>query len=204
MIAKGRFVKGNRREAGKCLSGHFKYMEHRTRTEQETRQDRHIFSEDSDDVKRSEAIDGIMDNTSSSVNYHKIVLSPGQDEPVADWREWTREVMHDLEEHQGKDLHWYAVFHNNTDNPHVHVVVAGAGEDLETGQTEAVKLYPQDYQFIRESGREHSDYEHYRFIRETAQDLDTQDTVGRETLVQFQEREFQLDSAQHGLEGLER
>ncbi len=204
MIAKGRFVKGNRREAGKRLSAHFKYIEHRSRTEQETRQDRHIFREDSDDVKRSEAIDDIMDHTSNSVNYHKIVLSPSQDEPVEDWREWTREVMHDLEEYQGKNLHWYGVFHNNTDNPHVHVVVAGAGEELETDKIEAVKLYPQDYQFIRESGREHSDYEHYRLVRQTAQELDTQDTVGRETIIQSQELDFQLASSQRGLEGLER
>lgn len=204
MIAKGRFVKGNRREAGKRLSAHFKYIEHRTRTEQETRQDRHIFSEDSDYVRRSEAVDDIMDHTSSSVNYHKIVLSPSHNEPVEDWREWTREVMHDLEEYQEKDLHWYAVFHNNTDNPHVHVVVAGAGEDLETGKTEAVRLYPQDYQFIRESGREHSDYEHYQLIRQTAQELDMQDTVGRETVVQSQELDLQRASFQGGLEGLER
>jgi len=204
MIAKGRFVKGNRREAGKRLSAHFKYIEHRTRTEQETRQDRHIFSKVSDDVKRSEAIDDIMDHISSSVNYHKIVLSPSQDEPIEDWREWAREVMHDLEEYQGRNLHWYGVFHNNTDNPHVHVVVAGAGEDFETGKTEAVKLYPQDYQFIRESGREHSDYEHNRFIRETAQELEMHDTVEYETVVQSLERDSQRDSAQHGLEGLER
>ncbi len=77
-------------------------------------------------MDRRDAVDDVMEHTSSSVSYHKIVLSPGEDEPVQDWQEWTREVMVDLEEQQGKDLHWYAVHHSNTEHEHVHVVLAGA------------------------------------------------------------------------------
>jgi hypothetical protein len=86
------------------------------------------------------------------VHYHKIVLSPADDEPIENWREWTRDVMSDLEEMQGKELHWYAVSHQNTEHPHIHVVLAGAGEDPETGEQEPVKLYQEDYQRLR---REH-------------------------------------------------
>ena len=35
--------------------------------------------------------------------------------------------MADLEDEQGKEMHWYAVHHSNTEHEHVHVVVAGAG-----------------------------------------------------------------------------
>jgi len=121
-----------------------------------------------------------MEHTSHSVSYHKIVLSPSDDEPVQDWREWTREVMADLEDEQGKEMHWYAVHHNNTEHEHVHVVIAGAGEDRETGQEVAVKLYPQDYQQLRESGHEHSEYEFYFQLETALEELERQDDVVRD------------------------
>ena len=132
-------------------------------------------------------MDEVMDHTSTSVNYHKIVLSPDEKEPVADWREWTREVMDDLQEKQGRELHWYAVNHDNTDNPHVHVVLAGAGENLETGKTEPVKMYTQDYQLLRESGHEHSEYEWSRQIEGLVKEYDQQDHPERDTVARTPE-----------------
>jgi hypothetical protein len=154
-----------------------KYVEHRAMSEQESRDDRRIFSKDEDVVNRRDAVNDVMEHTSTSVNYHKIVLSPGEDEPVADWREWTRDVMRDLEERQGRSLHWYAVKHDNTDNPHVHVVLAGAGENHETGKEEAVKLYANDYQFLRESGHAHSEHEWYHQIESYLKEYNEQDHV---------------------------
>jgi hypothetical protein len=176
MIAKGSGYNRGDRQAGRArLAAHFKYVEHRSRTENESRDDRRIFSKDEDVVNRRDAVNDVMDHTSTSVNYHKIVLSPGEDEPVQDWREWTREVMKDLEESQGRELHWYAVKHDNTDNPHVHVVLAGSGENHETGREEPVKMYTQDYQHMRESGQEHSEHEWYRQIGEQIKEYDQQD-----------------------------
>jgi type IV secretory pathway VirD2 relaxase len=175
MIAKGSgYVRGNREAARARLGSHFKYVEHRSMDlEYETRDDRRIFSKDQDVVSRRDAVDDVMEHTSTSVNYHKVVLSPGEDEPIHDWREWTREVMADLEERQGKELHWYAVVHQNTDNPHVHVVIAGAGEDHETGEIEPVKLYADDYRAMRESGHEHSEYDWHHRISELVKEYDT-------------------------------
>ena len=85
--------------------------------------------------------------------------------------------MSDLEERQGVDLHWYAVHHENTDNPHVHVLLAGAGEQGETGKLEPVKLYAEDYQFLRERGHDHSDHDLYAHIRATVKELDRQDDL---------------------------
>jgi type IV secretory pathway VirD2 relaxase len=161
MIAKGTgYVKGG--GARSRLSAHMKYIEHRKMDERESRDDRHIFDKDEDRVSRSDAVDDIMDHAHHNVSYHKMVLSPGRDEPVSDWREWTRAIMSDLEERQGRDLTWYAVYHENTDNPHVHVVLAGMGENRETGESEQVRLYADDYKFLRESGHEHSDYDWYQ------------------------------------------
>ena len=183
MIAKGRYVKGgaaNSVSAGGHLNSHLKYLEHRSHNDHESREDRSIFSKEDDNVERRDAVNDVMEHTSHSVSYHKIVLSPSDDEPVQDWREWTREVMADLEDGQGKEMHWYAVHHSNTEHEHVHVVIAGAGEDRETGQEVAVKLYPQDYQQLRESGHEHSEYEFYFQLETALEELERQDDVVRD------------------------
>lgn len=175
MIAKGSgYVRGNRDAARARLTSHFKYVEHRSREiSLESRDDRRIFDKDNDVVNRRDAVNDVMEHTSTSVNYHKVVLSPSAEEPVQDWREWTRQVMHDLEEYQGKELHWYAVHHDNTDNPHVHVVIAGAGSNQETGREEPVKMYyDKEYEVLRRSGREHSDYDLHQLIKEQFQELD--------------------------------
>jgi hypothetical protein len=183
MIAKGSgYVRGNRDAAKARLVSHFKYIEHRSREiSDESRDDRRIFDKEQDVVNRRDAVDDVMEHTSTSVNYHKIVLSPGDDEPVQNWREWTRDVMRDLEEAQGRELHWYAVHHQNTEHPHVHVVVAGAGYNEETEREEPVKLYTHDYEVLRESGREHSDYHFQHLLEEQFQELNALDaTIDRE------------------------
>src|SRR5947208_6162515 len=110
MLAKGTgYVKGPRQVAGRKLSIHMKYLEYRKRGAEESREDRSLFSATSDHVLRREALDDVMEHTSSSVSYHKIVLSPAHDEPVADWKEWTRAVMRDFEDSKGQRLTWYAV-----------------------------------------------------------------------------------------------
>lgn len=98
-----------------------------------------------------------MKHAHRQVAYHEIVLSPGEDEPITDWHKWTRGVMDDLEKMQGRKLHWYAVKYDNTDNPPVHVVLAGAGEHLETGNREAVRMSRSDYALLRQSGIDRSD-----------------------------------------------
>lgn len=168
MIAKGTsYVRG--KGAGSRLGAHLKYIEHRARDELESRSDRRIFDKDEDVVSRRDAQADIMEHAHPHVAYHKMVLSPGQDEPVPDWREWTRDVMSDLEARQGKELHWYAVAHQNTDNPHVHVVLAGSGENHETGEREVVKMFAPDYQFLRESGHEHSNHDWHERLDELYQ-----------------------------------
>ena len=183
MIAKGRFVRGNAAQSAAHLQAHLKYIEYRSRELDETREDRSLFSKDNDHVERQEALDDVMEHTSNSVHYHKIVLSPADDEPIEDWREWTRDVMSDLEDMQGKELHWYAVSHQNTDHPHIHVVLAGAGEDSEIGEQGPVKLYQEDYQLLRESGTEHSEHAFLLQLETELEELHQQDNLVRNEVV---------------------
>lgn len=181
MIIKGRFLRGNREQSAKHLAAHLRYIEHRRRDElHEHREDRSLFSKESDQVDREEVVKDVMNHTSTSVNYHKLILSPGQDEPVEDYRQWVREVMHDLEERQGKHVHWYASCHANTDHPHVHLILAGSGENLETGDTEPVKLYKNDYQHLRECAIDHSDRDWYHQLSDALEEYHRQDTITHE------------------------
>jgi hypothetical protein len=76
---------------------------------------------------------------------HKLILSPGVQ--GADVKEYCREVMSDLSSRKGLDLEWYAVRHDNTNNPHVHIVVMGTDEN-----GHKVRLTKEDYTKIKEAG----------------------------------------------------
>jgi hypothetical protein len=184
MIVKSKHVRAsrvNQRQASSALKSHFKYLQYRERdVSRESKADRHLFDKEHDQVDRRDAHDAVMEERVGDIYYHRIILSPSQQEPVEDWHAWTRAVMSDLEDQRGLDLHWYAVHHHNTDDPHVHVVLAGTGIDRETGQARSVELSPQDFRQMREAGREHSQYEHYHLIQETLRDLDERDTTTRE------------------------
>ncbi len=162
-----KYVPGKPTKAvGSCLAAHLKYNQYRALGEQETRQDRSLFSAENDHVNRKDAVHDVMNHTSRNVNYHKLILSPGEHEHIDDFQQWTREVMHDLEERKGVHLHWYAVVHahqrEHTNEPHVHLVLAGAGEDLESGKIQAIRIEKTDYAFLRQQGREHSNFTFYQ------------------------------------------
>jgi hypothetical protein len=162
------------------LSAHLKYVEHRRLDETESRDDRRIFDEHSDVINRKDAIRDVMEHAGTGQRdayYHKIMLSPGPDIPVEDYRQWTRDLMRDLEQKQGKKLHWYVVQHHNTEHAHVHVIIAGAGERFDTGKSEAVIIRPDDYNFLKERGREHSELAHQQLIQATLQEIDRRDNT---------------------------
>ena|SRR5947209_14259606 len=195
MIVKSKHVRASRvsyEKASSALKSHFKYIQYRERDPlHETKEDRHVFNREYDQVDRRAAHNDIMRDRAGDIYYHRMILSPAQDEPVSDWHEWARAVMRDLEDQRDLNLDWYAVHHHNTDDPHVHVVLRGTGTNRETGREEAVSLTPADFKTMRESGREHSEYEHYRLVRETLRDQDERDTITQE--IPAQEREYVPD-----------
>ena len=163
----------NAGKASSSLKSHLKYIQYRERDEQqESRQDRHLFSKEYDHLDRKEAYTDVMAERAGDIYYHRMVLSPADNEPVTDYHRWTRDVMGDLERHLGTDLHWYATVHKNTDNPHVHIVLRGTGESRETGHLEPVELTPKEFKLMRESGREHSEQEHYRQLENVLKELE--------------------------------
>ena len=196
MIVKAKNVRASqvsRDKATTALGSHAKYLQYRERDPQrETKGDRQFFNDEHDAIDRRWVVKDLLNEQEQAgdIYYHRIILSPSQEEPVSDWRAWTREVMGDLEDRFHQDLNWYAVHHANTDDPHVHVVLQGTGIDRETGHAEPVTFTAEDFRSMRESGREHSEYEHQRFLAEKWQEFDERDSVGRE------ESERELDRSQ--------
>ncbi len=84
---------------------------------------------------------------------HRLILSPADDDREADLQALTRHVLRELEKDKDQELHWVAVEHRNADNPHIHVLLCGAGE--RDGAPRQVRLVRVDFQRLREEGREH-------------------------------------------------
>src|SRR5260370_462147 len=64
-------------------------------------------------------------------HHFRFIVSPEDAAELQDLRTFTRELMADAERDLGTRLDWVAVDHWNTDNPHVHVLIRGRGDDGE-------------------------------------------------------------------------
>jgi len=153
-VATGRYVAGGTKGRGTSAAGQAQdalhYMQTRPLDNGERPEDRHFFGPERDGGSWREARAEILDHATEQVAFHRLILSPGPDQPVADMREWTRMVLDDLADTLGQQLHWVAVIHRNTDHPHAHVLLAGGGE--RAGELRPVLLYKAQYAMVRASG----------------------------------------------------
>jgi len=159
-VVTGRYVAGGTRASGKSVAGQIydalHYMQTRPLDHDERPEDRHFFGPERDSGSWREARAEILDHATEQVAFHRLILSPGPDQPVADMREWTRMVLDDLADTLGQQLHWVAVIHRNTDHPHAHVLLAGGGE--RAGELRPVLLYKAQYAVVRASGDHSADH----------------------------------------------
>jgi hypothetical protein len=92
------------------------------------------------------------------VVFHRLVLSPGRRAGVVrliDLHTWTRLLLMDLGHRLGQRLVWVAAVHRNTDEPHVHVLLAGAAARTRwphEGTVRGVELRTPHYALVRERG----------------------------------------------------
>jgi len=148
------YVTGLRAEAGQRLEAHLKYIQYRAGEEGEG--PRTVFGETDETLSLREAHQMILDQGRDGLRFHKIVISPAADERVADWQAFARRVMDDLGQRVGLHLTWCATVHENTDHPHVHIVLAGDGERAD-GHSMQVRLYTPHYEFLRERAQWHTE-----------------------------------------------
>ena len=62
-------------------------------------------------------------------HHFRFIVSPEDAAQMRDLKGFTRELMARMERDLGTRLDWRAVEHWNTDNPHVHIIVRGGGDD---------------------------------------------------------------------------
>ena len=62
-------------------------------------------------------------------HHFRFIVSPEDAGELEDLRGFTRELMADVAHDLGTELDWVAVDHWNTDNPHVHILLRGVGND---------------------------------------------------------------------------
>jgi len=93
-----------------------------------------------------------------TVAFHRLILSPGRRGGLVrliDLHTCTRLLLMDLGHALGQRLVWVAAVHRNTDEPHVHVLLAGAAVRTQwphEGKVMGVTLLPPHYALLRERG----------------------------------------------------
>lgn len=89
----------------------------------------HMFDAESD-----RADDRVFGERCKDDRHHfRIIVSPEDAAELTDLREYTRDLVRQMESDLGTRLEWIGVDHWNTDNPHVHLLVRGVtdqGADL--------------------------------------------------------------------------
>src|SRR5579885_2017873 len=123
---------------------HVKYIQHRSGDDRDPG-GRKFFDELDENLDGHALRKAIKDLEDSKVVIHKLTLAPEID-PL-DKRQYTREVMHQLELEKNQRLRWMAVEHNNTAHHHIHVVVLGTDEN-----GRGVRIDRDDYPKLREWG----------------------------------------------------
>jgi len=142
-VVKHSYLTG-RNEGVARAQAHVKYIQNRSGKDKDQGA-RKFFDSGRDVVGRRQVAIAVRDQNPRGTVMHKLVLSPGVQ--GADSKEYTREVMADLGSRKGLELEWYAVEHDNTANPHVHVVVMGKDQN-----GHKVRLSKDDYTKMKEAG----------------------------------------------------
>jgi type IV secretory pathway VirD2 relaxase len=105
------------------LATHLKYLQREGVTREG--EDAHMFDANCDDADAKAFADRCVDDR----HHFRFIVSPEDAARISDLRAFTRDLMRDAERDLGTKLDWVAVDHWNTDNPHIHVLVRGRGDD---------------------------------------------------------------------------
>jgi type IV secretory pathway VirD2 relaxase len=74
---------------------------------------------------------GFAERSADDRHHFRFIVSPEDCGELSDVRAFTRDLVATMEHDLGTRLDWVAVDHWNTDNPHVHLLVRGKGDDGE-------------------------------------------------------------------------
>jgi type IV secretory pathway VirD2 relaxase len=72
---------------------------------------------------------GFADRCEGDRHHFRFIVSPEDAAQLSDLKAFTRDLMAQAERDLGTKLDWVGIDHWNTDNPHVHIIVRGKGDD---------------------------------------------------------------------------
>lgn len=72
--------------------------------------------------------DSMFEKIPGEKRQFRFIVSP-EDAEYIDLKQFTNDLMGDVEKDLGRELKWGAVCHYNTENPHVHIVIRGIDKD---------------------------------------------------------------------------
>ena len=121
VIIKARVVRQGR-VAG-ALAAHVNYLQRDgvTRDGEKGR----LFGAEGEDLDR----DGFAGRCADDRHHFRFIVSPEDAIEMADLKDFTRDVMVQMQKDLGTHLDWVAVEHWNTGQPHIHIIVRGVGDD---------------------------------------------------------------------------
>jgi len=155
-FVEGRYVPAGPWAARK-IEGQVQHLKGRFRPG-EAREERTLFDAHGPVADQAAARAVLMAAIGPKMVFHRLVLSPGRRAGVVrpiDLHTWTRLLLMDLGHDLGQRLVWVAAAHRNTDDPHVHVLLAGVAERTQwprAGQMVGVELRTPHYALLRERG----------------------------------------------------
>lgn len=120
VIVKARVVRHGGRSS---LAAHLNYLQRDGVTRDGERGV--LFGADAEGLDRNAFASACRDDR----HHFRFIVSPEDAAQMRDLKGFTRELMARMERDLGTRLDWRAVEHWNTDNPHVHIIVRGVGDD---------------------------------------------------------------------------
>lgn len=122
VVVKARFVRTSM-TSSRALAQHLRYISRDAATCEADRG--RVFDAMSDDVDRGEFAEAAKDDR----HHFRFILSPEDGTEMADLKPFIRDLVVSMERDLGTRLEWVAAVHDNTDHPHVHMVIRGRRDD---------------------------------------------------------------------------
>ncbi len=121
VIIKARVVRRGRAQG--ALAAHVNYLQRDgvTRDGEKGR----LFGAEGDDLDR----DMFADRCTDDRHHFRFIVSPEDATLMVDLKDFTRDLMVQMQKDVGTHIDWIAVEHWNTGQPHIHIIVRGVGDD---------------------------------------------------------------------------
>ncbi len=162
-VAKANYSKAGRSGSAKSIKASARYYTTRENERGES-MEREAFSKDRNELSRGETYERLERADQEHEYHYRVAISPGTDREAegVDLKEYTREVMREIDRQQGGGSSWVAVEHSrdtaHTEHAHVHVIVSTDQkmnrDDLNKLRDQATRSWDDARDYVRSMERD--------------------------------------------------